>query len=149
MRLVSSAFENNEEIPREFTCDGENYSPPLTFKEVPSNAKSLVLIMEDPDAPLITFVHWVVWNIPPGVKGFEKGEQLKYPMGKNSARRKGYMGPCPPFGKHRYFFKLYALDATLELKPGSTKKKLKKAMKEHVIEKAELIGIYSRQKKQG
>ena len=144
MKLSSPAFENGEAIPVEYTCDGKNISPPLIISGVPENTKSLALIMEDPDAPLITFVHWLVWNIPPDTKEISKGENISYPQGKNGFGKQRYGGPCPPFGTHRYFFKLYALDTVLDLKEGAKKKDLLKAMSGHIIEETELIGVYGR-----
>ena len=144
MKLSSTAFENEKLIPSEHTCDGEDLSPPLTITEAPKNAKSLALIMDDPDAPMSTFTHWVVWNISLEKSQFVKGEQLQFPEGKTDFGSTGYGGPCPPSGTHRYFFKLYALDSTLDLKSGSTKNDLEKAMTGHIIEQATLIGKYSR-----
>lgn len=144
MKLSSPAFKNGGKIPAEYTCDGDNVSPALTFSDPPEKTKSLAIIMDDPDAPLITFVHWLVWNIPPSKTGFSKGENITLSKGKNGFRKQTYGGPCPPFGTHRYFFKLYALDTMLNLEPGSKKKDLEKAMSGHIIEETQLIGKYSR-----
>ena len=144
MKLTSLAFGNNGAIPSEFTCDGADISPSLTISEVPNNAKSLALIMDDPDAPVETFVHWVVWNIPPNSKEIKRGAEPDGMQGKTDFRKLGYGGPCPPSGTHRYFFKLYALDTTLNLPQGSTKKDLERAMQGHIIEKTQLIGMYRR-----
>lgn len=144
MKLSSSVFENEEAIPSEYTCDGADVSPALTFSAIPENTKSLALIMDDPDAPMGTWVHWLVWNIPPNVTGFSKGENITYPQGKNDFGKLDYGGPCPPSGIHRYFFKLYALDTMLELKEGANKKQLESAMPGHIIEEAQLMGTYSR-----
>ena len=144
MILTSSAFENNGTIPSEFTCDGSNISPPLSISNVPANAKSLALIMDDPDAPMGTFTHWIVWNIPTNKTGFSKGEKIDFPQGKTSFGKTGYGGPCPPSGTHRYFFKMYALDIMLNLNGAVAREKLEKAMVAHVIENVELIGTYSR-----
>jgi Raf kinase inhibitor-like YbhB/YbcL family protein len=144
MKLFSSAFEDNGTIPSEYTCDGVDVSPPLSFSNVPENTKSLALIMDDPDAPMGTWVHWLVWNISANKTGFSKGENIIYPQGKNDFGNFDYGGPCPPSGTHRYFFKLYALDTTLRLNKGSTKKQLESAMSGHIIEEAQLIGIYER-----
>lgn len=144
MKLSSSAFENEGAIPSEYTCDGADVSPSLTFSAIPENTKSLALIMDDPDAPVGTWVHWLVWNIPPNITGFSKGENITYPQGKNDFGKLDYGGPCPPSGTHRYFFKLYALDTTLKLNEGSTKKQLESAMSGHIIEEAQLMGTYSR-----
>lgn len=144
MKLSSSAFEDNGAIPSEYTCDGADVSPPLYFSSVPENAKSLVLIMDDPDAPMGTWVHWLVWNIPANKTGFFKGENITYKQGKNDFGNFNYGGPCPPSGTHRYFFKLYALDTMLILKERSTKKQLESAMSVHIIEEAQLIGTYTK-----
>jgi Raf kinase inhibitor-like YbhB/YbcL family protein len=140
MELSSPSFENGETIPIKYTKKGENISPPLIFSNVPENAKSLVLIMDDPGGPLITFVHWLVWNIPPNTTKIMEREKIIYPQGKNTLRKHGYVGPCPPFGTHRYFFKLYALDKTIDLEPGANKKKLERAISKHIIAEAKLIG---------
>lgn len=144
MKLSSPAFENEGVIPAEYTCDGKNISPPLIISDVPENAKSLALIMDDPDAPFGTFVHWLIWNIPPNTTNIPEGGNISYPQGKNDFRKQGYGGPCPPFGTHRYFFKLYALDTLLDLEEGAKKKDLLKAMSGHIIEETQLIGVYSR-----
>src|SRR3989338_238986 len=144
MKLTSTAFAHNSTMPSEFTCDGQDLSPPLTISDVPSNAKSLVLIMDDPDAPVGTWDNWIVFNIPPSTKEIAKGTEPKGTAGKNSWGRTGYGGPCPPSGTHRYFFKLYALDTQLNLPEGSAKKDLEKAMQGHILEKVELMGNYKR-----
>lgn len=144
MVLSSSAFENNGIIPSEYTCDGSNISPPLIITNVPKNAQSLALIVEDPDAPIGTVTHWIVWNIPPQKSQFVKGEKIDFPQGLTIFGTTGYGGPCPPSGTHRYFFKLYALDSMLELSDGSTKENLVQSMNGHILEQATLIGKYSR-----
>ncbi|MDE1829357.1 MAG: YbhB/YbcL family Raf kinase inhibitor-like protein [Thaumarchaeota archaeon] len=144
VKISSTAFENNDTIPSEFTCDGDDISPPLAISEVPTETKSLAIVMDDPDAPMGTFTHWVVWNIPPQKTRFIKGEKISYPQGKTSFGRKSYGGPCPPSGKHRYFFKIYALNLVLNLKEGSSKADLEKAMAGHILTEASLIGKYSR-----
>ena len=144
MKITSSAFENNGMIPSEYTCDGSDISPPLIMSDVPQETKSLAIIMDDPDAPMGTFTHWLVWNISPQKKQFTKDEKISFPQGKTSFGSKSYGGPCPPGGTHRYFFKLYALDEVLNLKEGSSKAELEKAMKGHVISEAVLMGKYSR-----
>lgn len=131
-------------IPSEFTCDGSDLSPPLSISDVPTNAKSLVLISDDPDAPVGTWDHWVVFNIPPATKQIPQDTEPNGAPGKNSWGRTGYGGPCPPSGTHRYFFRLYALDTTLNLPQGSTKKQIEAAMQGHILAKAELIGLYKR-----
>ncbi|MBI2208180.1 YbhB/YbcL family Raf kinase inhibitor-like protein [Candidatus Woesearchaeota archaeon] len=145
MKLTSPAFKHNGKIPSEYTCDGNDISPELRIEDVPKNAKSLVLINDDPDAPIGTWDHWIVFNIPSTTTKMNKNEEPKGVGGKNSWGRTGYGGPCPPSGTHRYFFKLYALDTELNLVGGATKKELEKAMEGHIIEKAELIGLYKRQ----
>ena len=145
MKLTSSAFQHNAQIPSEFTCDGSDLSPPLSISDVPANAKSLVLISDDPDAPVGTWDHWVVFNIPASTKEIPKGAEPKGNGGKNSWGRTDYGGPCPPSGTHRYFFKLYALDTILNLPQGATKKDIENAMQGHIIAKTELMGTYKRQ----
>ena len=144
MKLTSEVFSNNGMIPSEYTCDGTDISPQLSVSDVPKTAKTLALIMDDPDAPMGTFVHWVVWNISPDKSTIAKGEDLKEPQGTTGFGKRGYGGPCPPGGTHRYFFKLYALDTLLDLEPGSPKSALEKVMANHIIEQVELVGKYSR-----
>jgi Raf kinase inhibitor-like YbhB/YbcL family protein len=154
LTLKSSAFDHGGEIPSEYTCEGEDVSPPLVWTGVPETARSLVLIIDDPDAPdpkapKMTWVHWVVFNIPPDVSGLPKGiEPAKFPPGMaeglNDWQRTGYGGPCPPIGRHRYFHKLYALDTVLEGMNSPTKAKVEAAMKGHVIAETALIGTYQK-----
>lgn len=149
MKLTSPAFRHNGKIPSEYTCDGEDTSPELHISDVPKNAKSLALIMDDPDVPKNLrpsglWVHWIAFNIPHDTAIIEKGQEPDGTGGKNSWSRLGYGGPCPPDREHRYFFKLYALDAELDLAEGSNKKELENAMEGHIIEKTELIGLYQR-----
>jgi Raf kinase inhibitor-like YbhB/YbcL family protein len=144
VKISSPAFENNGMIPSEYTCDGSDTSPPLIISGVPKEAKSLAIIMDDPDAPMGTFTHWVVWNIPPQKTQFAQGEKISFPQGKTSFGGKSYGGPCPPGGTHRYFFKLYALDFVLNLKEGSSKADLERAMSGHILAEASLMGKYSR-----
>jgi len=146
MQLTSSAFQHNSPIPSEFTCDGENINPPLSITDVPANAKSLVLIVDDPDAVVGVWDHWIVFNMPPSSKQIAQNTQPQGGAGKNSGSKNNYQGPCPPSGTHRYFFKLYALDATLNLPEGSTKKQVESAMQEHILVKSELVGMYNRNK---
>lgn len=148
----SSAFNHQSEIPRQYTCDGPDVSPALSWSNIPQNAKSLVLIVDDPDAPdpaapKLTWVHWLLYNIPPAIPGLPEHVTLKdLPSGtlegKNDWNQTGYRGPCPPIGRHRYFFKLYALDATLPDLNSPNKAQLEQAMAGHIIEHAELIGTY-------
>ena len=144
MRINSPAFEHEGVIPSKYTCDGRDISPPLRFEDVPEGTVSLVLVMDDPDAPLGAFDHWMVWNIPLTVTSIEEGKEPQGVQGRNDFGRNGYGGPCPPRGVHRYFFKLYALDTKLDLPEGSRKKALEKAMKGHIIEQATLMARYSR-----
>lgn len=143
MKVESPAFEQNQRIPKQYTCEGEDVSPPLNIKDIPKNAKYFAIIVEDPDAPTGTFDHWLAWNIP--VKE-QIPQHVKPPMeGRNHFGEVRYRGPCPPRGKaHRYFFKVFALDFKLSLPEGSTKYELEAAMKEHVVGKAEIIGVYQR-----
>lgn len=148
--IIESVFESQQPIPSQYTGDGADISPPLRFLQLPSNAKSLALIVDDPDAPRGTFDHWIVWNIPPATKELSEGAPelrvgAKSKQGINGFGQAIYRGPAPPPGKpHRYFFKLYALDRELAIPEGSKKHDLEEAMKGHVIEKAELIGTYQR-----
>ena len=145
MRIESEAFGHGGQIPAQFTCDGENVSPSFSFAGVPKEARSLVLIMDDPDAPAGLWVHWLVWNISVVTKTIgEGGVPAKATEGMTSFGATSYGGPCPPDGEHRYFFKLYALDTELELPKETTKDRLEEAMTGHVLDKAELIGLYSR-----
>lgn len=145
MKITSSVFGHNQPIPTKYTCDGQNVNPPLAFSDIPEAAKSLVLINDDPDAPAGTWVHWTVWNISPQTTGIEEDS---VPAGSvesvTSFGKPGYGGPCPPSGTHRYFFKLYALDTTLDVDSSTTKQDLEKAMEDHILAQAELIGLYSR-----
>lgn len=143
--IASPAFSHNGMIPAKYTCDGADVNPPLSIGGVPEKAKSLALIVDDPDAPRGTWVHWVVWNIPAGTR--EIPEDSVPPgavQGTNDFGTRKYGGPCPPSGTHRYFFKLYALDAPLALLPGATKAQVEKAMSGHLLGKAETVGLYRR-----
>jgi Raf kinase inhibitor-like YbhB/YbcL family protein len=142
LTVSSPAFENNKLIPAKYTCDGDNVNPPLTIEGVPDGTKSLVLIVDDPDAPMGTWDHWIVWNIPPTNK-IEKNT-VPGTEGINDSRKHSYSGPCPPSGTHRYFFKVYALDTKLDLSPNSRKKDAEKAMQDHILAKGELVGLYRR-----
>ena len=150
MKLASSAFVAGGMIPKQYTCDGQDMSPPLTWSDVPGGAKSLALIADDPDAPMGTWVHWVAWNIPVTARALEENVPKRDALpnglkqGTSDFRRVGYGGPCPPSGTHRYFFKLYALDTTFTLPPSTTKKDLEKAMQSHILGQAEVMGTYSR-----
>lgn len=142
MKLTSPEFNDNEFIPKKFTCRGENINPELVIDDIPAGTQSVALIFDDPDAPSGDWVHWVIFDIPVVLKieeGSAAGKQ-----GVNDFGRIGYDGPCPPFGTHRYVFKLYALDAKLNLKEGISKADLEKAMYGHVLAKAELTGLFSK-----
>ncbi len=142
LTISSSAFGDGGMIPAAYTCAGENINPPLDIGGVPETAKCLVIIMEDPDAPAGTWVHWLVWNIP--VTHHIKEGHVPGKEGINDFQKHKYGGPCPPSGTHRYFFKIYALDATLDLPGNTQKRQLEKAMSEHIIGFGELIGLYKR-----
>jgi hypothetical protein len=144
MKISSNAFEHMGLIPSIYTCDGANINPSLNFDSVPTETKGLVLIMDDPDAPMGTWDHWVVFNIPPDTKEIKEGSEPAGTQGITSFRKTGYGGPCPPDREHRYFFKLYALDTLLDLPEGSAKKKVEAAMQGHILAEAELIGRYTR-----
>jgi hypothetical protein len=150
MELKSLVFEAGSMIPKPYTCDGQNISPPLAWITVPNNTKSLALICDDPDAPIGTWVHWVIFNLPADLKELPERipAQKTLPNGAkqgiNDFRKIGYGGPCPPSGEHRYFFKLYALDAMLALKAGATKTDLLQAMEGHVLDESKLMGKYRR-----
>ncbi|MCL4429551.1 MAG: YbhB/YbcL family Raf kinase inhibitor-like protein [Chloroflexi bacterium] len=143
LTIKSPAFQHNSPIPKKYSCDGEDTNPPITIEGTPKESKSLALVVDDPDAPGGTFDHWVVWNIPPSTTKIAE-HSVPGTEGLNSARQRGFMGPCPPSGTHRYFFKVYALDAELSLGAKSTKKDLEKAMQGHILAKGELIGLYHR-----
>ncbi len=154
IRMTSSAFQHNGEIPKQYTCDGNDVSPPLQWSGLPDGTKGLALIVDDPDAPdpaapKMTWVHWVLYNIPPAAAGLPEGVGSRdLPPGSkeglNDWKRTGYGGPCPPIGRHRYFHKLYALDTVLPDLGRPTKAKLQKAMEGHVLGQAELVGTYRR-----
>lgn len=143
MKLTSPEFKHNGFIPRKFTCQGDDVNPELIIEGLPDKAKSLALIMDDPDAPIGTWVHWVVYNI--SVISRIEEDSIPGTQGSNDFGRKNYGGPCPPSGTHRYFFKIYALDVQLNLPEGLTKEGLEKAMEGHILAKAELIGLYKKQ----
>ncbi len=149
--LKSAAFTPGGDIPRKFTCDGPDDSPALSWSELPANTQSISLIMDDPDAPAGTWVHWVLYDLPATMRelpeNVPKDRELKNGarQGRNDFGRTGYGGPCPPPGRpHRYFFKLYALDAKTNLSPGATKAELERAMKGHILAQGELMGRYRR-----
>ncbi|MCH8164750.1 MAG: YbhB/YbcL family Raf kinase inhibitor-like protein [Planctomycetes bacterium] len=143
--VTSSAFEHEGSIPSKYTCDGEDVSPPLTWSTGPQRTSSYALIMDDPDAPGQTWVHWVAWNIPgTSLPEAVKPDATDIAQGMNSWPRTGYGGPCPPSGTHRYFFKVYALDTRLDLPAKTTKQALLDAMDGHILAQGELMGTYAR-----
>jgi len=146
MKITSSAFQEGGNIPSKFTCDGSDASPPLQITGVPSEAKTLVLIADDPDAPSGLFTHWLVWNIPPQINSITEGSAPKGVQGTNDFGKSGYGGPCPPSGAHQFVFKIFALDRELDLRSGAKRSQLDAAMKGHVIAQGELIGRYARKK---
>jgi len=146
MKVTSSAFHEGANIPSKFTCDGSDTSPPLQIAGVPSGAKSLVLIVDDPDAPGGLFTHWLAWNIPPQTGSIAEGIAPRGAQGANDFGKSGYRGPCPPLGTHRYSFKIFALDRELELGSGAKRSQVDAAMKGHVIAQGELVGRYAREK---
>ena len=148
--LTSNAFIEGAMIPQRYSCDGEDISPHLAWTDVPSGTRSLALICDDPDAPVGTWDHWVVYNIPADVHSLQEGIAEKAILdngavhGNNSWGRIGYGGPCPPSGTHRYFFKIFALDTLLDLKSGSTTSQLLEAMEGHILAQGQLMGRYQR-----
>lgn len=149
--LSSASFAATQMIPKKFTCDGSDTSPELSWKDAPNAVRSFALIADDPDAPVGTWVHWVLYNLPADAKelpeGVLKQKQLSNGalQGRNDFRKIGYGGPCPPAGKpHRYFFKLYALDTKLDLEAGASKADLEGAMKGHILGQAQIVGLYKR-----
>ena len=143
IKVTSMAFAENELIPVRFTCDGENVSPPLYFGNIPPEAVSLAIIVDDPDAPGGTFVHWLAWNIP--VTHHLKENVMIGSAGMNDFKQLDYGGPCPPSGTHRYFFKVYALDTLLDLESDTDKKVVEQALHDHVIAYGELMGLYKKE----
>jgi hypothetical protein len=146
MKITSSAFQQAANIPSKFSCDGPNTSPPLQISDVPTNAKSVVLIVDDPDAPTGLFTHWAVWNMSPQTSTIVEGSTPKGVHGTNDFGKSRYGGPCPPSGTHRYYFKVFALDRELDIPVGAKRHQLDAAMKGHVIAQGELMGRYSRKK---
>jgi len=151
LQISSTAFSVGETIPKKFTCDGPDLSPPLRWEGAPPGTQSFALIMDDPDAPAGTWVHWVLYNLSPTTKELPEGVEKKDELGegavqgRNDFRRIGYGGPCPPAGKpHRYYFRLHALDVKLSLKAGASKPDVEGAMKGHILGQAELMGKYGR-----
>lgn len=143
LQISSPEFEHNETIPQRYTCQGEDINPPLRIQNVPEGTESLALIMDDPDAPIGTFDHWIVFDIDPEI-GLIEENTIPGVEGSNTFGRVNYGGPCPPDGEHRYFFKIYALDKKLELEEGVSREEMEREMEEHIIEQAELIGLYEK-----
>ena len=154
MQITSTAFETNATIPAHYTCEGRNVSPPLAWSGVPAGARSFVLIVDDPDAPdpaapRMTWVHWVLYNLPATAGSLPEATATlpgEAGSGVNDAKRPGYTGPCPPIGRHRYFFKLYALDTVLPDLGSPTKAQLEDAMRGHIVGQTELLGTYQKQR---
>lgn len=150
LQVTSPVFEDGGMIPQQYTCDDANISPPLSWEAVPQETRSLALICDDPDAPGGTFVHWVVYDLPADLEELPENlpRDKTFPIGGeqgiNSTEEMGYMGPCPPSGTHRYFFKIYALDKQLNLPAGETKDKLLKAMEGHILAQGQIMGRYQR-----
>jgi Raf kinase inhibitor-like YbhB/YbcL family protein len=142
IKITSPAFKNNAPIPKKYTCDGDDINPPLKLEGLPDEAKSIVLMIDDPDAPMGTWDHWIVWNIPP--MGEIAENVVPGVEGMNDFQRQSYGGPCPPSGTHRYFFKVYALKEKLDLDTNSRKSNVEKAMEGKILAKGELIGLYNR-----
>ena len=142
MKITSPSFKNNENMPAKFTYDGEDINPSLEIENLPEGTKSLALIVDDPDAPMKDWVHWVVYDIPPLIRIEE--DSIPGKQGVNDSGQKNYDGPCPPSGTHRYYFKVYALDKFLGLNEGISKSDLEKAMQGNIISSAELVGLYER-----
>lgn len=145
MKISSNNFEDTKRIPSKFTCEGLNINPHLKFEEVPINTKSLALVVIDPDSPTGEFTHWIIWNIDPTTTEINEGEiPLNSVQGINDSKKVGYIGPCPPSGTHRYYFRLYALASKLNLKEGESRASFLKEINNLIIDKAEFCGIYSK-----
>ena len=145
LTLTSDAFANGQSIPAKYSCVGKNISPALAWNEPPAGTQSFALIVDDPDAPAGTWIHWVLFNIPVSTLSLQESmDTSAMSAGRNSSGNMSYDGPCPPSGTHRYFFKLYALDSTLSLSPGATKEQLLAAMKGHILAQGELMGTFSK-----
>ncbi|MFN2231826.1 MAG: YbhB/YbcL family Raf kinase inhibitor-like protein [Anaerolineae bacterium] len=151
MELVSGAFDSGDSIPRKYTCDGDNISPPLSWRFVPDEANALVLVCDDPDAPEGPFVHWVLYDLPVDIRRLEEDVPRKDRLasggvqGRNGSGKIGYSGPCPPRGSaHHYYFRLYALDQALNLPPGATRQQVLNRIEGHVLDNARLLGLYGR-----
>jgi Raf kinase inhibitor-like YbhB/YbcL family protein len=145
LKISSPAFENDGKIPKKYTCDGSNMNPPLRIENVPSNTKSLALVFDDIDAPRGTYVHWILWNIGPDTREIKENSVPEGAVqGLNDFKKRHYGGPCPPGRAHKYVFRIYALDTLLKLNPNLTKRDLEKAMEDHIISRAQMMGVYKR-----
>jgi Raf kinase inhibitor-like YbhB/YbcL family protein len=142
LTITSTAFKAHEQIPKKYTCKGHDINPPLDIKGIPDKAVSLALIVDDPDAPGNTWLHWAVWNIP--ILHHIQEDEIPGQQGRNDFGRNSYGGPCPPSGTHRYFFKVYALDEVLDLQEGASRQELERALHGHVLAYGELIGLFKK-----
>lgn len=145
LKITSTAFTEGNSIPSLYTCEGQNFNPPLNVDNIPAGTKTLAIIMEDPDAPKNTFNHWLAWNIPPEIKIDEN--RVPGISGKNSAGKTGYYGPCPPTGSHRYYFHVFALNAALDIEAGTERETVEAVMKPHILAKGSLMGRYQKTEK--
>jgi Raf kinase inhibitor-like YbhB/YbcL family protein len=143
MKITSPSFTHKEMIPKKFTCQGEDVNPALIIEDIPKMTKSLVLIVDDPDAPAGVWIHWVVYNIP--ITGRIEENSIPGKQGINSFQKTGYGGPCPPSGTHRYYFRIYALDTDLDLEEGISLDVLKEEMKDHILTEAQIVGLYKKE----
>jgi Raf kinase inhibitor-like YbhB/YbcL family protein len=144
MKIFSTAFENGGSIPAKYTCKGEDINPPLNWSGVPQGTQSLALIVDDPDAPVGLWTHWLVWNIDPAITEIKEGSVLGVFEGTTSAGTVGFHGPCPPSGEHRYYFKLFALDAKLDLPAKADRKMLEQTMQNHILDQASIMGLFKK-----
>lgn len=143
--VYSAAFQNGSSIPEKYTCEGDDINPPLDIKEIPDAVKSLALIVDDPDAPRGTWLHWLVWNIP--ITHHIKENEVPGVEGINDFGKYSFGGPCPPSGTHRYFFRVYGLDGLVNIKQGASRQELEQAMRDHILAYGELVGLYQKTKK--
>ena len=144
MTLTSTVLEEGGDVPEKYTCDGEDLNPPLEISGVPAGTETLALVMDDPDAPIGTFDHWVVFNIPPETMSIQEGQEPDGTLGSATSGEQGYKGPCPPGERHRYIFRVYALDTSLDLSAGVSKADLEEAMEGHILAEAQLTTYFAR-----